>query len=431
MARPMSTRLPSAAMQSGSSAPGLWAWGVVGLCWLIFFLNQADRQVIFSVFPLVKTELGLSDVQLGLLGSAFFWVYGLLVPLAGGIGDTANRKLVVVVSLCVWSAATALSSTATGLLTLALFRALTAAGEAFYYPAAASLLSSIHGERTRATALSVHQTANYLGVLASGGAAGYVGQHYGWRMAFLMFGGAGIVVALVAWRGLRDPDRARSTGIRFQVPAREQWLRVLAIPTLRLHALAFLAMVFALTSYQAWMPTLLYRNFGLDLASAGFFATVWHYTGAMVGALAGGRIADRFSAESVCFRPRVQALGLLCGAPFIWIAGWSSSLHVVYAALGFYGFFRGVYDSNLFASPFSVVPAELRGTATGLLLAVGFLGGGLGPLLTGRLSDAFGLGFALSLSGYAYLAGALVLYIDQRFCFGSSLRHSLSMEGQA
>ncbi|WP_321475053.1 MFS transporter [uncultured Paludibaculum sp.] len=409
--------------QRASSIPAhiapFYPWAVVGLFWFVFFLNQADRQVIFSVFPLVKTDMNLTDTQLGVIGSAFFWVYALLVPVAGGLGDVFSRKWIVIGSLAVWSAATFGSTFAMGLAALVVLRAFTAAGEAFYYPSAASIISDYHGEESRSTALSVHQTANYFGVMVSGGLAGYIGQHYGWRSAFMVFGLAGIVVALGAAKFLVEPKRGLSDRSAPRVNG-NAWSRCassLKTPSFWLHMTAFLAMLVALTAYLTWTPTLLYRKFGMDLTSAGLNATLWHHLGAMAGTLLGGRLADRLALRRVVSRPAIQAVGLFLGAPFIFMAGQASTPVLVFAALALFGFFRGVYDSNLFASPFEVVRPDARATATGLMLAVGFCGGGAGPLLAGRLSQSYGLGAGLSATSIFYVVGGALLLIDCLFFF--------------
>src|SRR5258708_2723173 len=111
-----------------------YPWVVVGLFWCVYFLNQADRQVIFSVFPLLRQDLHLSNTQLGLLGSSFQWVYAILVPVAGNLGDMLSRKALIAMALVVWSLSTFTSGLAASFAMLLALRALTGAGEAFYYP---------------------------------------------------------------------------------------------------------------------------------------------------------------------------------------------------------------------------------------------------------------------------------------------------------
>ena len=147
------------------------------MLWCISFFNYADRQAIFSVFPLLEREMGLSPIQLGLLGSSFAWVYGLAAPLAGNIIDRIRRKSAILGGLQAWSVicmATALSRTYAHLL---FFRAAEGLGETFYFPASMSLVSDYHGKETRSRALGTHQTSVYMGTIAGGFFAALIAQH--------------------------------------------------------------------------------------------------------------------------------------------------------------------------------------------------------------------------------------------------------------
>jgi MFS family permease len=408
-----------------AASSGSYKWVVLGLFWLIYILNHADRMVLPAVFPLLKAELGLKDAQLGVLGSSFFWVYALLVPVAGGLGDVFRRKNLVVFALLIWSAATFCSGAVSGFLLLLLFRALTGAGEAFYYPAANSMISDFHGQRTRSLAMGIHQTSVYCGTILSAAVAGYIGQTYGWRWAFISFGAAGIVVAAIAAKLLREPERgqadradvAETAQKPAEVPLLARIRDSFRAPTAILLMAAFLLMIVNNTAYLMWTPSLLNSKFGLSLASAGFHATFWHHAGAMLGVLAGGRIADRWALRNRLVRPIVQVAGLLLGAPFIFLLGWSDSPTVVYAALGVYGVCRGFYDSNLFASLYEVVRPESRATATGAMLAVAFLFGGSAPALVGWLSQRMSLGASLASTAGCYLVGGLLILAACLFWF--------------
>src|SRR5437870_12199507 len=171
-----------------------YKWLVVGMLWLISFFNYADRQAIFSVFPLLEREMHLTPVQLGLLGSSFAWVYGLGAPIAGMVVDRIRRKTAILGGLHVWSGicvATAFSRTFRHLL---FFRAAEGLGETFYYPASVSMVSDYHGPSTRSRALGIHQTSVYVGTIAGGFFAGLIGQYYGWRLSFIVFGGLGVLL---------------------------------------------------------------------------------------------------------------------------------------------------------------------------------------------------------------------------------------------
>src|SRR3979409_403333 len=129
--------------------PRNYKWQVVAMLWSISFFNYADRQAIFSVFPLLERALGLTPVQLGFFGSPFAWVYGMMGPLAGFVVDRVKRKTAILSGLEIWSvicAATALSRNFTQLL---LFRAAEGLGETVYYPASMSMVGEYQGAATR------------------------------------------------------------------------------------------------------------------------------------------------------------------------------------------------------------------------------------------------------------------------------------------
>ena len=132
---------------------------MVGLLWFVCLFNYADRQAIFSVFPLLKTEMHLSDVQLGYIASSFMWVYAAAAPFAGVVGDRFRRKHVILGGLIFWSLITIATALSTRYWHLVAFRALEGLGEAFYFPASMSLISAWHGKETRSRAMSWHQSA--------------------------------------------------------------------------------------------------------------------------------------------------------------------------------------------------------------------------------------------------------------------------------
>src|SRR5262249_7141043 len=119
-------------------------WRVVAMLWCIAFFNYADRQAIFSVFPLLEREMHLTPVQLGLLGSGFAWVYGLASPLAGAVVDRVSRRRVVLAGLHVWSVICMATAASRSFMHLFLFRAAEGLGETVYFPASTLLISGYH-----------------------------------------------------------------------------------------------------------------------------------------------------------------------------------------------------------------------------------------------------------------------------------------------
>ncbi|MDE7407412.1 MAG: MFS transporter, partial [Muribaculaceae bacterium] len=165
-----------------------YKWTVLGLLWMAFLLNQADRQVFNVVLPLIREDLHLTDVSVGWIATIFNLFYAVLVPVGGMAGDRFSRKWIVTASLLFWSVATMFTGLCSGFIMLVILRSIaTGGGEAFFGPSNYSLLAQYH-DKTRAFAMSVHQTAYYVGVIISGYLAGYIGQQYGWRAAFYVFG---------------------------------------------------------------------------------------------------------------------------------------------------------------------------------------------------------------------------------------------------
>ncbi len=414
-----------------SEREGAWyKWEMLALLWVAFFLHQGDRQIYNAVLPLIKTGLGLSDVQLGLVGSVFTLVYGVLVPVAGFVGDVLPRKWIVVASLLVFSAGTLLSGWSAGLVMLVVFRSVTTGGgEAFFYPSATSLLAQFH-ERTRALALGILQTALYVGITLSGLVAGYVGQRYGWRNAFFVFGSVGVVWAVVVTVRLRNTPQRDAAAERARVPLMETLSYLARRPSVWLLSLAFGAMVYVNVGFLTWAPTFLHERFCLSLAQAGFHSMVYHHLFAFVGVLVGGKIADRFALVRPSVRMETNFVGLLLGAPFIYGLGQATTVTACYVALGFFGLFRGVYDSNLFASLFDVVAPRLRASATGLMLSFAFIVGSLAPAMLGWMKARVGLATALSSLAWFYLLGAACLLVAVRFFLARDYVHQTSDSSQ-
>ncbi len=396
-----------------------YRWELLALLWLAFFLNQADRQIFSVVLPLIRTDLGLSDADLGLIASALVWTYGLLVPVAGFMGDRFSRRTILGVCLLVWSGATLFTGLCSTVVQFILLRGVfTGGGEAFYAPSANALLGETYPEN-RSWALSIHQTAVYFGIIVSGLIAGYVGEHYGWRNAFYLFGGLGIALAVLLFTRLPTTRPSITTsGEVLSLADIGQTARVIVRkPTVILLTLGFGCMVFVNVGYLTWMPSFLVEKFGLSLTDAGFSALFYHHLGAFLGVLSGARLADHFARINPRSRLVVQALGLLLGAPFIYWISMSQTQLMTYLALFGFGLFRGWYDSNIVASLYEVVPGRIRASAYGLMLACAFLIGSSAPYLLGVLKPTLGLATGLASLSLSYVLGAICIGTAVLFFF--------------
>lgn len=399
-----------------------YKWLVVGLLWFCGFFNYADRQAVFSVFPLLKNEFHLSNAELGLVGSSFMAVYAVMAPFSGFLVDLAPRRWLIGLGLWFWSiicAATALSRRFAHLL---FFRAAEGLGESFYFPASMSVLADYHSPRTRSRAMGIHQTSVYAGTVGGAVLAGYMCERWGWRSPFWLLGMAGMIYGLLLWKLLIEPRRGQAADDKapvgddaYFVPAASRadfWRNVSQV--VRSPSAAVLLAVFAGANFVAavmltWLPQFVYSKFSTSLTNAAITSTYLHMA-SLAGSLCGGPLAD-WAAARPGGRMRVQATALLGGAPLVYLAGSTHDFPLFIVALIGTGFCKGLYDANIFASIYDVVPTSVRGTAAGLMNTIGWSGGLIAPYAIGLASDSSGLSAAIASTAAVYVAAGLLALV--------------------
>lgn len=406
------------------AAPAVWPgykWLVVAAFWLVCTLNYADRQLIFTVFPLLGEEFKLKDSSLWVLSGSFMWMYALVGPLAGSLCDRLRRRTVILSALLFWSLSIAATAWAHQYWQLVAGVALGGFAEAFYFPAAMSLIGDYHAPDTRSRAMAVHQSGVYVGSIVGGTFAGFVGQYYGWRPAFRLFGAAGVVVASILLAIVREPTRGMSDEnagpLRDYGGLMEGLREIAGNPAAWLLAIVFMGANFVAMIFTVWMPTFLFREFNMSLSMSGLSGTAYLQVASVLGVVSGGAMADglvRRRKDQKCSRMLVQSLGLVCGAPFLFLSGWTASVTIVLAAMIGYGFFKGVYDSNLWAALYDVVPIERRGASVGVMNSLGWLGGAAAQMSIGFASERFRMSTCLSATAAIYLCIGMALFCGAR-----------------
>ncbi|HVV72149.1 MAG TPA: MFS transporter, partial [Verrucomicrobiae bacterium] len=373
--------------------PSNYKWWVLFMLWFVCFFNYADRQAISSVFPRLETEFGFDKVQLGLVGSAFMYVYALGSPMAGFAGDRLRRKHLILGGCLFWSFTTVLTGWCYRLWEFVTVRAMTGLGETFYFPSATSLLSDYHGGKTRSRALGIHNSGVYIGTIAGGWLGAWFAEHWGWRQGFYFFGAAGIILVLVLSRCLQEPRRGAADQAGTAEPASEPPLKIgeigrvlLRKRTALLLLAAFMAANFVAAIFLIWTPTFLVEKFHFKLTAAGLSGSVFINLASAVSVPVGGWLADRLALRFAGGRIVVQAAGLLVGSIFVFYVGATDSVGLLLVTMTLFGLCKGVYDSNIFASIFDVVEPRARATAAGLMNTIGWSGGALGPLIVGWIS---------------------------------------------
>ena len=399
-----------------------YKWELLTLLCLAFFFNQGDRAIFGVVLPSIKTELQLTDSQLGLVGSVLFFTLAVMLPIAGYLGDLWNKKWIITCSLLFWSVATLMTGLTGGLLGLILLRSVaTAGGESFYAPAAFPLLAE-HHTRTRSLALSIHQAALYIGVMTSGFLGGFIADRWGWRSAFYVFGACGIVLGLIfIWR-LRDavagPTHETGNGRRSSVSA---WGVFFRTKTALLLTVGCAAIIFVNNAYVVWAPEFIREKFSLSQTAAGGYSMFFHHAAALVGVVAGGKLTDRLIVSRPDFRLRLMGASMLLGAPAIVCMGFAPALALTCLAMAVFGLFRGLYEANTHAALFDVIAPRYRASAVGNMSMCSFLLGSASPWLLGWLRGVCPPGTGLSCGfmvlSAAYLVGGAAVLTAIRYTF--------------
>jgi predicted MFS family arabinose efflux permease len=392
-----------------------YKWVLVAVLCVISALNYGDRSALAAVFPLLRQDLGLSDLQLGLVGSAFLWTYGLGCPVAGFLADRFSRRRLIVLSLTLWSLATLLVAFVHGFRELMLARLVLGAAECLYIPATLALIADHHGPSTRGVAISSNLAGMSIGLIAGGTLAGYIAQTWGWRDAFSLLGWFGLGLAVVAWFLVHDAPAVVPVAAR---PEEKVSLR--SNLRLLLHTRSYYMIVLQgmLSSAGAWMfwnwlPLYYQETYHMSLTGAGFSGTFMLQATAMLGILLGGYASDRFGRNHPPRRALVMAASYFCAAPLLLVFLFKPSYVLVSAGIALFSLLRAFGQANENLMICDLLPPRARSTSLGIFLLGNNAAGSLAILLAGWLRGELGLSFAFAcVSGLVAISAvaALVAY---------------------
>ena len=340
-----------------------YKWEVLILLWMGYLLNQADRQVFNTVLPAIRDALDLTDTSVGLIATLFNLAFAVFVPIGGWMGDRFSRKWVVTASVLIFSVATMFTGMAGTFLMLVM----------------------------RARAMSIHQTAYYIGVILAGWLAGLIADKFGWEYSFLVFGGFGIIWGILMIFRLNDKPIETQTVVSQAKPGfLDGFKAVFTTPTALALTLGFSGLIFVITGFMTWVPAYLQEEFGQTQAESGFNSMFWTYVAAFVGVLLAGTLSDRLAKKDNKYRMYLQALGLVLGAVFLFFMGGDKSLTPVYICFAGWGFFRAFFDANTYAVLYDVTPSRLHASCASVMGMTGFAVGALAPVILGALKQNLG-----------------------------------------
>ena len=403
------------------SSPLRYAWFVVALLFPVALLNYLDRQMIAAMKGSLMhdiPDIG-SDANWGYMLGQFKWVYAILSPIGGYIADRFSRRFTICASLFCWSAITYATGHVTTYEGLLWTRTLMGISEAFYIPAALALIADLHSDGTRSRAVGLHQIGIYAGVI-TGSFAGYAADApgLGWRWMFDITGLAGILYALpLVWllREVRPVAGAAEKKISPAGSARE----LASTGAFILLVLYFTLPAIAGWVVRDWMPAILQKELSLKQGLAGVSAVVYWQGAAIVAAIGGGWLADRWMRRTNRGRIYVSAIGMACIVPAMLGVGMvvgMKSLPLAIAFLILFGIGWGFFDGNNMPILSQIVRPELRATGYGVMNLVSISCGGFADWGFGLLRDRqvpLNLIFG-AFAGVALLSVFLVLLIRPR-----------------
>jgi len=404
---------------TGVSRP--YAYYALALLTTINLVNYLERNAIYALFEPVRRDLGLTDVHLGWLASAYVLVFSLASVPAGIASDLGSRRVVVATGVTLWSIATSLSGLVDGFGSLLFARAVVGLGGALAATASASLVADYFPGRRRSLAMSL-----FMAGLAVGGVFGILitGQlehHYGWRVAFLVLGLPGFFIAALVLR-IKDPTRpvvpSRQGPDALLATVRELEgvaRRILNTPTLVAVFGGGALISFGMNGLVGWAPTFLARERGLSTAQASLLLGSYGLIAGIAGTVIGGVVADLLRNRFPAARIITTGIGFIIGSP---LAIWLLFIHdmrwfipVFVAAF----FFLTWYNGPLTAVIFDVTPPRIATTVVGaFLMFIHLAGDAIAFPLVGVLSDNFGLQRAILLLPIASLIGALIVLYAAR-----------------
>jgi predicted MFS family arabinose efflux permease len=361
----------------------------LGLPLAIFAANFMDRQIVAILVEPIKRDLILSDTEVGLLyGFAFAALYASAgLPIAR-LADRGDRARIINWSLVLFSLMTAVCGLVTGYWQLLAARIGVAIGEGGTNPPSHSIISDLYPVERRSTAMAVFSLGPHIGILLGFLIGGWVAQLWGWRLAFVVVGFGGLMLATLCFMLLQEPqhDWAKGTGVQ---PSGSSVFRSLIGKASLCHLFAGAA-VFSMAVYAAfgWLPSFLIRSHGLSTATAGtILALILGLFGGL-GTLLGGFLADRLGSRNPAWRLQTVAITMIV-ASFFWAAVFlATNLVAVVILLVVPGGLLGFYLGPTFAMVQSLVNPAMRATAAAFLLLVfNLVGLGAAPLAVGILSD--------------------------------------------
>lgn len=374
-----------------------YKWYLLGLLVLIQSFSAVDRLALQLLGQDIKLDLSLTDTEIGALdGIAFALFYATVgIPIARW-ADRGHRGRILAITTALWSIAVPLCGAARNFVQLVLARIVAGVGEAGCDPTVNSLLPDYFDRTERARAMTISGFYAPLGTLIGYGVAGWIGQHWGWRMTFVVLGVPGLAFALVAALTVREPREslappAGSTAKGQLVQPVSLWQTSVALwKNVSFWHLAMSGLVSAFFSYgiYTWLPAFFVRSYGMKDAELGVWFAATNGVGGLVATYAGGELAHRFARNNEPLQLKVSAVLMVLSTIALGAVFLTSNRYLALGLMLAFIVLQMPSQGPMSAIQLTIVPVTMRATSVSLVNMLASLAGmGIGPLAGGALSD--------------------------------------------
>ncbi|MHB8090750.1 MAG: MFS transporter [Syntrophales bacterium] len=397
------------------------------LLWLLYFFDYIDRMAVVSTFPFLKSEWGLSDAQCGAMVSAVYWAIVLFSFPVSILVDRWSRKKSIGIMAVLWSLATAACAITKNFNQLFIARTAIGLGEAGYAPGGTAMISAIYPPHRRASMVGIWNSSIPLGMAGGIVLGGLIAAHWGWRHVFGIVALPGLILAVLFFFvkdyktvGLETRAKDKETG---QIAIQEKKMTKMEItrtflhtPSLLLTYFGFAGMMFTSISMSTFLPTYFQRVQGFPLQKATLLASGIMLT-SIIGSPLGGWLSDIWMKKRTDARLLLPAISALL-TTILFITAFNFMRNGVFQYVVFLmaGIASIAWASSAISVTQDVVHPGLRAVSYSLCVVVqNLLGSALGPIVTGALSDRYGIKSALISASAISLLSFVLFYWGSRY----------------
>lgn len=400
------------------------------LLFLVSMFNYIDRNILAILQVPIKRDLGLSDTQIGALtGLSFALMYSLMGLPVARLADRSNRAHLIATAVVLWSVMTALTGLAGGFLTLVLLRVGVAVGESGSVPATHSLIADLYPPDSRATVLAVWGLSVPLGTGLGFLVGGHLDELIGWRAAFALVGITGLLMGPLIWLTMKEPVRGGFDPVHDQLTEAQDWRRVIrylwSLRTFRYLLPAGACQGFAMLSAMHWNAPFYRRVHGMSMSEISVYLALMSGVGFAIGIYGGGRLSDHFGRRDPRWRLRIVSIASMAMVPLALTQYLiqSSSASIACGLLA--SILMVFFMSPIVAVPQSIVPSSMRAfTSAVVILTFNIVALGLGPFVTGLMSDVLMNHFESGVESVRYaLCASMLLGVAASILFWVASTH--------